>query len=323
MRKDKITSDELARLCGVSQGTIDRALNNRPGISPKTKQKVLQMAKDHGFIKNQYASSLSRGTSNLIGVVMLNLKNEFFSQLLTSIESTARSFGYTTAIMLSDNLEQVERQCVETLVGMNAAGILLCSVIPDPAYGKQLLQYSTSLVSLGNHICGEIPHIGIDDCAAMFDSTRYVLRHSYDHIYYVSPVLSRSSKENIDAQTQRFKGFEKAMALQPSVHYTVLRDPDTYQSILKSIPANGGRSAVICSSDSYTIQCLQLFKNSDVGIMGFDNPTMLRRLCPQLSTISYPIDAIGQLAVKTVLSPVKEQKSHYLAHTLISGTTIK
>ncbi|MFQ9799464.1 MAG: helix-turn-helix domain-containing protein [Clostridia bacterium] len=61
MRKDKITSDELARLCGVSQGTIDRALNNRPGISPKTKQKVLQMAKDHGFIKNQYASSLSRG----------------------------------------------------------------------------------------------------------------------------------------------------------------------------------------------------------------------------------------------------------------------
>ena len=106
MHKDKITSDKLARLCGVSQGTVDRALNNRPGISPKTKQKILQTAKEHGFIKNQYASSLSRGTSNLIGVVMLNLKNEFFSQLLTSIESTARSFGYTTAIMLSDNLEQ-------------------------------------------------------------------------------------------------------------------------------------------------------------------------------------------------------------------------
>ena len=56
--------------------------------------------------------------------------------------------------------------------------------------------------------------------------------------------------------------------------------------------------------------------------MGFDNSTMLRRLYPQLSTVSYPIDAIGQLAVKTVLSPAKEQKSHYLEHTLISGTTI-
>ena len=120
----------------------------------------------------------------------------------------------------------------------------------------------------------------------------------------------------------RFMGFEKAMALQPSVHYTVLKDPDTYLSILQSIPANGVRSAVICSSDVYTMQCVELFKNAEVGIMGFDNSTMLRRLYPQLSTVSYPIDAIGQLAVKTVLSPAKEQKSHYLEHTLISGTTI-
>ena len=322
MYKEKITSDELARLCGVSQGTVDRALNNRPGISPKTKQKVLQVAKEHGFIKNQYASFLSRGASNLIGVVMLNLKNEFFSQLLTSIESTARSHGYTTVIMLSDNLEEVERCCVQELIGMNAAGILLCSVIPDPAYGKELLQHSTPLLSLGNHICEEIPHVGIDDSAAMFDSTQYVLRHAYNHVYYVAPVLSRAPKENINAQARRYEGFQRAMALHPSVRCTILKNPDTYLSEIKSIPTRGGRAAVICSSDSYTIQCLHLLENTDVGVMGFDNPAMLRQLYPQLSTIGYPIDDIGRAAVETILIPAGDQKSQCLAHTLIKGSTI-
>ena len=74
MSSRKITVKDLAQLCGVSIGTIDRAINNRGGINPETKQKILDAAAKYGYVKNQNARTLSSGSSNLIGVIIFNLK---------------------------------------------------------------------------------------------------------------------------------------------------------------------------------------------------------------------------------------------------------
>ena len=89
-KRGKITSTELAKICGVSQGTVDRALNDRSGISPKTKERILKAADEYGYIKNMHASGLVRGRSMLLGLVVFDLKNEFFSQLATAVEAEAR-----------------------------------------------------------------------------------------------------------------------------------------------------------------------------------------------------------------------------------------
>ena len=93
-----ITSVELAKLCGVSQGTVDRALNNRAGISPKTKDKILKTARQYGYIKNMNASFLASGKTKLLGLVVFNFNNEFFAQLTAAIERKASEFGYSLLI---------------------------------------------------------------------------------------------------------------------------------------------------------------------------------------------------------------------------------
>lgn len=108
MAQRKVTVKDLARICGVSIGTIDRAINDRGGINPGTKKKILEAARANGFVKNQTALSLSSGRPTLIGVIITALNNEFQTTMLTAIEEEARRRGFSTLIMLSGFDEETE-----------------------------------------------------------------------------------------------------------------------------------------------------------------------------------------------------------------------
>lgn len=82
MRKTRISTTKIAEICGVSQGTVDRALNGRKGIRPETREKILNVAKEYDYRPNIHARSIAGGKSQLIGVVVFNLNNQYFSDFL-------------------------------------------------------------------------------------------------------------------------------------------------------------------------------------------------------------------------------------------------
>ena len=84
----KITTTQLARICGVSQGTVDRALHNRSGINPETRARILEVAKEYDYRPNIQMGD--RANSMLIGVVLFDLYNEYFSKLAMSLVNEAR-----------------------------------------------------------------------------------------------------------------------------------------------------------------------------------------------------------------------------------------
>ena len=86
-RFSKITTTQLAGICGVSQGTVDRALHNRGKINPQTREYILSVAREYDYIPN--VQNANRGNSMLIGVVLFDLYNEFFSKLAMSLVNAA------------------------------------------------------------------------------------------------------------------------------------------------------------------------------------------------------------------------------------------
>ena len=84
MKHLKVTTSEIARICNVSQGTVDRALNNRPDIKAETKQKILEVAKKYGY--RDYVSTYPDKILGQIGIIVFNLNNEYFSRLITEVE---------------------------------------------------------------------------------------------------------------------------------------------------------------------------------------------------------------------------------------------
>ena len=177
MKNNKISTARLARLCGVSQGTVDRALNNRVGISQKTKDYILSVAKEYGYRPNH------RSENKLIGIIVFDLYNEYFSELVMLLEKELRRSGYCSLVMFSDKNKKTELECIEAMYNACVDGIIICPINTGKEFAEYLKSWSLPIVTVGNKV-ENIKYIGIDNFSAMYDLTKFVISQSYSKIIY-------------------------------------------------------------------------------------------------------------------------------------------
>lgn len=192
MKRNGIFTTQLAKICGVSQGTVDRALNGRKGISPKTKEKILATAQEYGYCPNIHARSIAGGKSMLIGVVVFDLENQYFSDILTAIEKEFTANGYSTIAMFTNKDSKKEITCIENLYHMSVDGIVLCPINKGEEFENYLLSLNTPIVTIGNKL-DNIPFAGIDNALSMRETVEYVLSKGYEKLIYVKPRLTEKT----------------------------------------------------------------------------------------------------------------------------------
>ncbi len=304
MPGSKITVKDLARICGVSIGTIDRAINDRPNIKPATKEMVLAAAKEHGFVKNQNALMLSKGRSSLIGVIIPDLETEFLTSLITGIEARAAERGCSAIIMLSRWDCARELECAKRMRAMNIAGLIVLSVMRDVSYYRELESVGVSVIAVGNR-ADSLPFVGIDDAAAMKAGTEYVLSRGWERLIYVAPMLEKGKYQNISAQSERLRGFNEAVRLS-SVEACVLGTKAEYNELFPHLSERSPdkRTAVICPTDVYTLRALPLLKLG-YGLLCFDRLPLLATLFPKLAGITCPTEETAKRAVDALLDGVQ------------------
>ena len=213
MKSLKITTSEIAKICNVSQGTVDRALNNRAEIKAETKQKILEVARQYGY--REYISTHPDKIVGQVGVVVFNLNNEYFSELITELEYALRNERLGAVVMMSHYDKQYEIECIRNLYNMGVKGIILCSVNSGIEFENYLKLFDIPIVAVGNKVTS-LPYAGIDDFAAMRDMTNMVLKDKPDNIIYFSPALNYTDAY---AQRRRYEGFLSAVG---SAEYSVV-----------------------------------------------------------------------------------------------------
>ena len=295
MNKQIISTTQIAQICGVSQGTVDRALNNRKGISPKTKEKILSVAKEYGYRPNIHARSMAGGKSQLIGVVVFDLKNQYFSDIVTSIEKYCSTQNYSIVVMFTNKDHEKEIQCIQKLYWMAVDGIILCPVNSGEEYENFLLSLHIPVVTLGNRL-KRIPHVGINDALAMKDTVEYVLKSGYEKLVYVKPDLH---EKNSFAQTERCNSFIEVCA-RAGVAYTITGFLNAARELDSQKP-----TAFICPTDIYAIRLLPVVKAKQAGIIGFDNIRLIDEIGLKLDSVAYDVES----AAKAVSDYIISQKS--------------
>lgn len=282
MRNRSISTTQLAKICGVSQGTVDRALNNRSGINANTKEKVLRVAKLYGYRPKTQAKTVSDGKSRLIGVVVFNLDNPYFSDILTRIEKMCSKNGYSTVVMFTHMNAKREIECIDNLYHMNVDGIVISPVNSGEEFENYLLSLELPIVTIANRL-ERIPYIGIDNSAAMRDTVKYVLDKGYDRLIYVKPDLNNSDfsfaqKERLNAfcESLNDRGIEFAI--------TEVESAENELSPYK-------RNAFICANDFSAIRLFSVAKEHKAGIIGFDNVDFIDLFKFELDSVSYDIKA--------------------------------
>lgn len=304
MKRQAISTSKLAEICGVSQGTVDRALNNREGINPQTKEKILRVAKEYGYRPNIHARSMSGGKSTLIGIVVFDLDNAFFTELVSAAERLCAEQGYHAIISLTHKDPKREIECIENLYYMAVDGIILCPINQGEEFEKFLSSLELPIITVANKLTS-FPYAGVDNKTAMYDAVKYVLDNGYEKLVYVMPAVS--PLENSYAQDRRLEGFIEAtegLAIETEIQ----RMPSI------SLPS-GDKSALICACDIYAMRLFNEAKSRGVGIIGFDNIRTIEETFVSLDSISQDMEATAKNAVDFLLH--SKEPVGYIKHTII------
>ncbi len=299
---------EIARRAGVSTATVSRALNNNGPVREETRQKVLQIARELNYKPNPIARSLSRKQTDTIGVILPELVDEFFMEIIRGIDETA--YRANRYVMLSSFHSQ--RNIVETLLEFMGSGRVDGVILMAPQMQTELsslLQKSKKPVVLLNvsktiedSVC-----FNIDNYHGAFSITRHLIDHGYQRIGMI-----QGPEGNCDAE-ERFRGFSDALSKHNlPVENSLIVQGDFaaksgYYGFGRLMNQEQKPDAIFAANDMMAVGCFEAAKSSnikipdDVAIVGFDDIYLGRLLSPQLTTVHVPISELGSKAIHYLL----------------------
>lgn len=302
-----ITIKDIARACGVSLATVDRAFRNKAGISLRTRTKILEKARELGYQPNVVARNLKLGRTSEIGLIVHDLDNEFFAQLVNVIQAVCWRHQYYLRLSVSLRDPERERTVLEHMVRQNVDGIILFPTSSSREFGAFLQGLSRPIVTIANKVSPSLPFVGLSDRAIMQEVTETIIRKGFRRLIFVGPLSLDEEKANLYEIDERFAGFHAVVSAHPEVQHEMVSTNGDYVGELRRIDLSRPRSAIVCCSDIFALEILNDLKArglgvpNDVGLMGFDSIYALRYITPRLSTVEYPIEQMGEIAVSLLL----------------------
>lgn len=291
----RITTAKLAKICNVSQGTVDRALNNRSGISEKTKKHILDVAKEYGYYENTFL----RDYSGCIGIIVFDVYNKYFAEVIMHLEEACRKAGFSLVVMFSKKDPQEEKACIEQLYYMGVKGIVLCPVNKGPDFAAYLSSFKVPVICIGNRVEG-IAYVGIDDYQAMFHVTEHVIQKGYERIIYFAPVLEQTDDSNRYSQEMRYKGFRDA-----AIDFADALTATQMQQI-KELVVSQRKTAIITPSDVYALQIHMALYGEKYGLIGFDNTALTDFSQIKLDSVECNTSNTASRVIDYILDPEKD-----------------
>lgn len=306
-----ITIKDLARICRVSLATVDRAFRDRPGINPRTRAMILEKARELNYKPNVVARNLKLGRTYEIGLIVHDLDNEFFAQLVNVIQAISWNHHYFLRLSVSLRDAERERTVLEHMVEQNVDGIILFPTASGESFGAYLQGLDRPIVTIANKVSQSLPFVGLSDRAIMREVTETIIQKGYRRLLFIGPLNIDEEKANLYEIDERYAGFSEILSAHPGVQHQIVSTAGDYVSEIRGIDLSQPRTAIVCCSDIFALEILNDIKArglavpGDVGLMGFDSIYALRYITPKLSTVEYPIEKMGEIAVSLLLDMQK------------------
>ena len=279
-----ISSLELAKLCGVSQGTVDRALHERCGISQATRKRILEAAELHGYRSNPAARELMTGQSRIVAAVIPQLNSAFLMDFAGTVKSALYPAGFHLIITPADTPEEMTelinefaaRRCHAMLIVPHDDGFKLPAGLDMPV---------ASFLSRCKG--GKTVFLHADEKVSGSAAVDYFISQGRRNIVHLT--YNRQSH----AVQERAAGYRENMlkhGLKPQII-----SADDSDSLLEFVK-NHKVDALFCHNDWLALNALRTLEQhgikvpQDISILGMDNSPLFTSLCDEISTIQYPFE---------------------------------
>src|SRR6266853_2360117 len=182
---------EVAKRAGVSLGTVSNVLNRPEIVAEETRERVKSAIEEIGFVRNGSARQLRAGTSQHIGLVMLDVANPFFTEVARGVEDLANQAGYVVILCNSDDSVEKESHYLHVLEEQRTQGVLITPVQSDASYLQRFRQRGIAVVLLDRPSrIKDLCSVSVDDVRGGELAATHLLEEGHERIGFVHGPLS-------------------------------------------------------------------------------------------------------------------------------------
>jgi LacI family transcriptional regulator len=328
-----VTINDIASLAGVSLATVSRVINNSGYVGRDTKKKVLKAIEDLNYTPNSIARSLSKNESNTIGIVVPDITNSYFGEIIKGISEIAESKDLNIILFNTNDNINKELRALRLLKEQRIKGIIM-----TPAFGEEELnsEYLNTLENIGVPLVlaaasvkyAKLNGVFVDDVKGAFDATNHLIKEGHTKIGIITGSLN--SKPAVD----RLIGYKKALAfnnLTTEDKYIFCGDykMEKAYSITREVLEESSRpTALLVSSNMMTLGCIRALHDTgrktpeDLAIIGFDKIQALDLLGFNISYVDDFPSELGREAANMLLNIVAQGDSKGIKEVTISPKVI-
>lgn len=334
MKFEAVTIKDIAKALALSTSTVSRALRDSYEISPETKKLVLEYAQKINYHPNPIALSLKERRSRSIGVVVCEIANSFFSQVINGIESIAYNNGYN--VIIAQSMESFDREMLnlQYLTSRSVDGLIvsISTETKDFTYLKELHDRGMPIVFFDRVVDEINTHKVIaDNYKGAYDATVHLINNGYRRI------ATLSNAEGLSIAKERMAGYAAALSdngisideslIKYCAHGGMILS-EVEDGVNELLQLKQRPDAIFASADKLTTGALRILKSKNIAIpeeialIGFSNIELAELIDPSLSVIKQPAFEMGEISTKLLLQLIESKRPVVDFETTVLSTEI-
>jgi DNA-binding LacI/PurR family transcriptional regulator len=314
MKNSRTTITDIARELNISPATVSRSLNNHPAISTKTREAVIELARQLNYQPNLLALNLLRRRTNTIGVIVPEITSYFFSSIISGIQDLLSPLGVNMIIGQSNESYEEEKSIVNTFASIRVDGFLISpsSETKNFDHLQMLTDNNIPLVIFDRDCEGmEVDKVFVDEYKGAFQAVEHLINSGCRRIAHIA------GSSTLSTARHRLKAYKDALKLHNipvNEEYIVESEGFAPEHGIyptkKLLALPNPPDAIFTINDGVAIGAMYVIKNSgivipdQISIIGFDDDPHSSYFKPSLSTVWQPTYEMGMLSARILMKRV-------------------
>ncbi|MCK5568214.1 MAG: LacI family DNA-binding transcriptional regulator [Spirochaetes bacterium] len=310
MKLQKVTIKDVARLSGFSISTVSHTINNTRFVEKKTKDKISKVIKDLHYKPNILARGLKGKGTKTIGLIISDIREDFFSKITKSIESNANKKGYN--VILCDSEEDIDEEkfYIHILLRKGIDGLIFAPVNKNEI-NKTLVFSHIPSVQIDRKLNNfNADFVGIDNSKSAEKATHHLFDQGYKNIGFIG------YEKRVYTMEKRIEGYKKVILERGILEESRIKiisysDSNIKDTINEWLCKYKDIDAVICGVDNLCYETLAAIEEiglempNDMGIISFDDTKWFRFVKSPITTIRQPTENMGRLAINILIDRIE------------------
>lgn len=312
------TMNDIARIAGVTQATVSYVINDSEEISEAVRKRVLDAVEQLGYIPNLVARNLKKRATNTIGIIVPDVMNSYYDEMIKYTERITRERGYFTFICNTMHDAEIEDWYIISLIQQKVAGVIIFYGLTNRGCYKKLYKYDVPFVVIDDVISeeeGEAPCVLMNNIKGSFLVVQHFISLGIKNIAYCSePLYNIALRDRYEGYVRAMKEF--GLKINDSQVY-IAKEENEYEKIqlgymaTKEILSKGKPDGIFASTDHIAFGVIKRLNEikikipQDIAVIGYDNVPFSSVISPTLTTINQPIMTMCIQGTDTLFKSIK------------------